>query len=431
MPVEFVRETCTAYGHYTVCDSTKLVMAYDGSGRRISKTRMKKTAFDGPWYATLVTHYTGIGSEIRKGFHNGTREKVNVVVNMPVFFRVTLTRLKPQSYIEKDILRLSNGGAILPKRSFGASRQSLVRYKVADASQPADDNASRTFEWYLKNHLDSTMLVYGTVASTDPNTADIGEVKAAYDYRAFGEQVELMPPDLAKVTENFTGKEFDEEIKLDYFGARYLDPMLGMWTSVDPKRQFASPYLYAGNGVNPVNGTDGDGNYYEDEYGRTNQDYNYVIPDFQEKVSVEDMDAILSAHETLQGQLGLLDYILPSYALKSYMYDREIAFSLNDVSEYTVGDQTSVATENLGKNVFHLHSFRYNGSKEGFSSNDYVMCNYYCRSDFMMEITSGNVYFQNVNANNREYPGVKQNLYGIGKEFLLMNIPLPNYTPNR
>jgi hypothetical protein len=41
------------------------------------------------------------------------------------------------------------------------------------------------------------MLVYGTVASTDPNTADIGETKAAYDYRAFGEQVELMPHDLA------------------------------------------------------------------------------------------------------------------------------------------------------------------------------------------------------------------------------------------
>ena len=37
--------------------------------------------------------------------------------------------------------------------------------------------------------------------------------------------------------------------------------MLGMWTSVDPKRQFASPYLYAGNGMNPVNIIDPDGNY--------------------------------------------------------------------------------------------------------------------------------------------------------------------------
>ncbi|SHG71233.1 YD repeat-containing protein [Fibrobacter sp. UWCM] len=62
MPVEFVRETCTAYGHYTVCDSTKLVMAYDGSGRRISKTRMRKNDQGGYWYATLVTHYTRLRS---------------------------------------------------------------------------------------------------------------------------------------------------------------------------------------------------------------------------------------------------------------------------------------------------------------------------------------------------------------------------------
>ena len=46
-----------------------------------------------------------------------------------------------------------------------------------------------------------------------------------------------------KVTENFTGKERDE-IELNYFGARYLDPMLGMWISVDPMRQFTSPYLW-------------------------------------------------------------------------------------------------------------------------------------------------------------------------------------------
>jgi hypothetical protein len=33
-----------------------------------------------------------------------------------------------------------------------------------------------------------------------------------------------------------------------------------MWISPDPARQFASPYSYAGNGVNPINFTDNDGN---------------------------------------------------------------------------------------------------------------------------------------------------------------------------
>ncbi len=101
--------------------------------------------------------------------------------------------------------------------------------------------------------------MYGTQGYSWTDAADVGSPIAAYDYRAFGEQVSLAEPS-DKVTENFTGKERDDETELDYFGARYLDPMLGMWTSVDPMRQFASPYLYAGNGVNPINGVDDDGN---------------------------------------------------------------------------------------------------------------------------------------------------------------------------
>ncbi len=117
-----------------------------------------------------------------------------------------------------------------------------------------------SFEWYLKNHLGSTMLVYGTQGISDPNVLNLGSLKAAYDYRAFGEQVDLTILFNDKVTETFTGKEKDDETELSYFGARYLDPMLGVWIAVDAKRQFNSPYLYAGNGANPVNGVDPDGN---------------------------------------------------------------------------------------------------------------------------------------------------------------------------
>ena len=98
----------------------------------------------------------------------------------------------------------------------------LGRYEIEDASEPANVNTSRTFEWFLKNHIGSTMLVYASGYGTS------GTVKAAYDYRAFGEQIEMNPPSSGKVTENFTGKEKDDEIELNYFGARYLDPMLGM-----------------------------------------------------------------------------------------------------------------------------------------------------------------------------------------------------------
>ena len=207
MPIEFIQEPQPTGSSGN--SLFRLTMAYDGTGRRISKTRWVKSANSQDWEKELVTHYTGIGTEIRESF-TGSNAETKVVVNMP------------------------NG---------------LGRYGIEDAAA-ANANASKNFEWYLKNHLGSTMLVYGTVASTNPNEADIGARISAYDYRAFGEMVELTPPPTDKVTENFTGKEFDEEIKLNYFGARYLDPMLGMWISVDPKRQHFSPYMYGSN--NPI-----------------------------------------------------------------------------------------------------------------------------------------------------------------------------------
>ena len=253
MPVEFLQQEPSGGSSHATC----LVMMYDGSGRRISKTLLTRASDSQGWDTTLVTHYTGIGTEIRENYAGPTKQ-TKVVVNMPVFFRVTLTRLKPRSYIEKDILRLSNGGAILPKRSFGASRQGLGRYGIENA-----DGMAKGDEFYLKNHLGSTMMV-AQVSST--NASEPAKVAAAYDYRAFGEQVSLAEPS-DKVTETFTGKELDDETGLSNHGARLLDPMLGMWISVDPKRFFPSPYLYMGNGYNPIRFADLNGQAPYELYG--------------------------------------------------------------------------------------------------------------------------------------------------------------------
>ena len=144
----------------------------------------------------------------------------------------------------------------------------------------------------------------------------------AYDYRSFGEQITMTSPSTGKVTENFTGSRFarrtqrtacksiaepknlgakrnehDDEISLDYFGARYLDPMLGMWTSVDPARQFASPYLYVGNGMNPINVVDPDGNYsitqVDDQYVSQNGKYHYQYASLVETVFYKVYDLLI------------------------------------------------------------------------------------------------------------------------------------------
>ena len=66
-----------------------------------------------------------------------------------------------------------------------------------------------TYAWFLYDHLGSTVAVYGSLENGD-------------------------------------------ETGLSYHEARYLDPMLGMWISVDPKRFFFSSYVYMGNGYNPI-----------------------------------------------------------------------------------------------------------------------------------------------------------------------------------
>ena len=221
MPIEFLQESQPTGSS----DNSlfRLTMAYDGSGRRISKTRWVKKLGSQEWEKELVTHYTGIGTEVREDF---SKNQTKVVVNMPEGFG---------RYGVEDALK-------------------------NDANVSAGEIPMMSFEWYIKNHLGSTMLVYGTQGDAIHYQADFSKPLAAYDYRAFGEMVELVQPRTGKVTENFTGKEHDNEIALDFFGARYLDPMLGLWISVDPKRQFSSPYLYAENGYNPVNGVDPDGN---------------------------------------------------------------------------------------------------------------------------------------------------------------------------
>src|SRR5690554_5161160 len=211
LPVEFKREVLS---NENGADSVRLLLSYDGAGSRISKIRERKSAGETTWTAELTTHYTGIGSEIREdAINNATK----VVVNLP---------------------------------------QSLGRYDIASASEPSASSVP-SFEWYLKNHLGSTMLVYETHSVSDPTVANLGSLKAAYDYRAFGEQVDLTHA-TDKVTETFTGKEKDDETELSYFGARYLDQMLGMWVSVDAKRQHYSPYEYGSN--SPINVFDPDGN---------------------------------------------------------------------------------------------------------------------------------------------------------------------------
>lgn len=238
MPVEFVRKTDSG-------DSLKLVMKYDGAGRRISKTLTRKVS-GGEWDTLKVTHYTGIGTEIREYKpSNYVRFTDSLGIEHCVSANPDYSGNAPTTCPLPDTVR-----AVVPMP------QGLGRYALQNTAYE-DSSLLNAYEFYLKDHLGSTRMVYGSGYPDPLGLSPDGELRAAYDYRSLGEQIDLALF-TRKVSENFTGKELDDETELGYWGARYLDLMLGMWTSVDAKRQYQNPYLYAGN--NPIARIDHDGN---------------------------------------------------------------------------------------------------------------------------------------------------------------------------
>lgn len=98
--------------------------------------------------------------------------------------------------------------------------------------------------FYITDHLGSVRVAVN----------DSARVVQYADYYPFGMEM----PGRANVSgtpakENFTGHELDDETGMLYAGARYLDPMIGRWMSVDPladEYPAWSPYVYAFN--NPL-----------------------------------------------------------------------------------------------------------------------------------------------------------------------------------
>lgn len=101
--------------------------------------------------------------------------------------------------------------------------------------------------YYVNDHLGSPRLIRN----------ESGATVWSSDYRPFGKA-----SNEEGETKTFTGKEYDSDTGLYYYGARYYDPIIGRFISPDPSRQFASPYLYCGN--NPVNVVDPSGRQTED-----------------------------------------------------------------------------------------------------------------------------------------------------------------------
>ncbi len=103
------------------------------------------------------------------------------------------------------------------------------------------------YEYHLTDHLGNTRVVF----LVDDNEISVTQVA---DYYPFGMTSYLYQS--SPVNDYlYNGKEFQNENGLDWydFGARYYDPVLGRWHSLDPQASsFAGMSPYTGMGNNPI-----------------------------------------------------------------------------------------------------------------------------------------------------------------------------------
>ena len=101
-----------------------------------------------------------------------------------------------------------------------------------------DGTLTRAKYFYHPDHLGSTVAI----------TNEAGETVWKNEFTPFGTETGYEGTE--EHQGKFTGKDFDEETGLYYFNARWYDPELGRFISVDPIKDGVNWYVYCSN--NPL-----------------------------------------------------------------------------------------------------------------------------------------------------------------------------------
>ena len=130
--------------------------------------------------------------------------------------------------------------------SLEAAQARVMARAMKNNFQEGDTYEKMQF-YYHPDHLGSSSYI----------TNLDGEVVQHIEYVPFGEVFVEERNDIWNTPYLFNAKEFDEETGLYYYGARYYDPRLSLWLSIDPKEEKysnVSTYCYVIS--NPLKYTD-------------------------------------------------------------------------------------------------------------------------------------------------------------------------------
>jgi RHS repeat-associated protein len=151
---------------------------------------------------------------------------------------------------------------------------SVISYIQTEEGRAIPSGGSYNYEYSLADHLGNTRL------SFDSHTGTATTVQQD-DYYPFGMEINRSVTS-PKNEYLYNKKELQEELGQYDYGARFYDPVIGRWTTVDPLAEISrkwSPYNYVMN--NPIRLIDPDGMSSTDVYGRDKFDANgiFKLPD--------------------------------------------------------------------------------------------------------------------------------------------------------
>ncbi len=155
-----------------------------------------------------------------------------------------------QPYNGKDNDDYVNGQGFCCNDDTPEAARAMARTRAANGNFKPNDDYEKMQFYYHPDHLGSSSYI----------TNLDGEVSQHIEYVPFGEVFIEERNNTWNTPYLFNAKELDEETGMYYYGARYYEPRLSLWMTVDPMEEnlpSSSTYSYAAN--NPIRFIDMEG----------------------------------------------------------------------------------------------------------------------------------------------------------------------------
>jgi RHS repeat-associated protein len=156
------------------------------------------------------------------------------------------------------------------------------------------------YEYNLTDHLGNTRFSFDTHAATPTPTQQD-------DYYAFGYEISRGSTTSPKNEYLYNKKELQEDLQQYDYGARFYDPVIGRWNTIDPKAEKSrrwSPYNYVVD--NPIRNIDPDGMFFEVSYQTGTKKNGDPI---MKTIKITDEKSLNSAIEKSGGNQFVKDFV--------------------------------------------------------------------------------------------------------------------------